>query len=170
VGRLSPEKNLFNLIRAIAMLKKYKRMCTLSIVGEGPCLKGLKALADELGVQGRVTFFGHIAHGSSLARIFDVHTFFCLPSYTEGTPRGVAEAIARKLPVIATDVGSVQSMFPGYLVKIRGFLPQDIYDAIVFSVESLELVRCNTLNAFKTINRYTIEGVASEAITLIESK
>jgi len=104
VARLSPEKDVANLIRATAIAAREEDNLRVEVAGGGSCLEDLKGLAAELDVAERVTFLGEVRDIPALlgrARIF------VLPSLSEGIPLTVLEAMARGLPVVATRVGGL---------------------------------------------------------------
>ena len=104
VARLSPEKDVANLVRATAIAAHEGDDLRIEVAGGGSCLEDLKGLAAELGVAERVTFLGEVRDIPALlgrARIF------VLPSLSEGIPLTVLEAMARGLPVVATRVGGL---------------------------------------------------------------
>jgi len=99
VGRLAPVKNHALLLRAVAGSRSRAHVV---VVGEGPERESLQALAEGLGIAGRVHFPGHSDDvGSDLAG-FDV---FALPSRNEGMSNTLLEAMAASLPVVVSDVG-----------------------------------------------------------------
>ena len=131
VGRLSAEKNIAALIEACAVARNSSHAFDLTIVGDGPLGRSLEALVDKLRLQGTVSFTGRIANGPELMSVYDRHDVFCLPSKTEGTPRAVAESVARGLPVVAADVGSVRYMFSeGTIELLQGFEASDILSSL----------------------------------------
>jgi glycosyltransferase involved in cell wall biosynthesis len=106
VAALRPEKNLPRLLRAFALVRQ-THPARLVIVGDGPELPGLQALAATLGVAGWTRFAGHMADPAAAYRGFDL---FALSSDTEQMPLSVLEAMAAGLAVAATDVGDVATM------------------------------------------------------------
>lgn len=106
VGRLSPEKNILNLIRT---LKNSTLDTKLVIVGEGPERKKIEKLIDRLGLRNRVTLVGRKSHGDTLS-IMKACDALILPSITEVFPTVVLEALAMEIPVISTRVGGVSEM------------------------------------------------------------
>jgi glycosyltransferase involved in cell wall biosynthesis len=106
VAGLRPEKNLSRLLRAFALLPPAPRS-RLVVVGDGPQLAELQALAASLGVGARVTFAGHMPRPELAYAGFDI---FALSSDTEQMPLSVLEAMASGLPVASTDVGDVAAM------------------------------------------------------------
>lgn len=105
LGRLSPEKGLDILIRAVAKLETGR----LLIVGDGPEADDLKALALELGTS-RVEFAGYRS-GEDLKRILAESQFLVLPSrWYENLPFAVMEAFASSRAVVASRIGGVPEM------------------------------------------------------------
>lgn len=121
-GRLSPEKGQSHLIRAFAEVRK-KMPCQLAILGTGDLEGPLKQLTSELGIENDVYFLGWQANPFQyMARA----TVFVSPSLTEGFGLVLLEAMACKMPVIATDcpggqreiIAPVQDAEYGVLVPV----------------------------------------------------
>jgi glycosyltransferase involved in cell wall biosynthesis len=100
LGRLSHEKGFDVLIRALAAVDDV----TAVVVGDGALRAQLQELATELGVDARLEITGWSDEARSYLSTFDI---FCLPSRFEGFPLAVVEAMFARLPVVASDVGSV---------------------------------------------------------------
>src|SRR5271157_1854581 len=107
VARLSPEKDVANLVRATAIAAREGDDLRVEVAGEGSCLEDLKGLAAELGVAERVTFLGE---GRDVPDLLVRARMFVLPSLSEGIPLTVLEAMARGLPVVATRVGGLHEV------------------------------------------------------------
>jgi len=106
VAALRPEKNLARLLRAFALVAA-RMPCRLVVAGDGPERAGLVALAALLGIAEAVSFPGHVVDTPALYAGLDL---FALSSDTEQMPMSVLEAMAARLPVVATDVGDVRAM------------------------------------------------------------
>jgi glycosyltransferase involved in cell wall biosynthesis len=104
VGRLSPEKRIDLLLSAARRLVSDRPDIHLLIVGGGEQRDRLEAHAQHTGLRGRVTFTGLLRDVTPALTAMDI---LVQPSDTEGTPRTVVEAMAHRVPVIATDVGDV---------------------------------------------------------------
>jgi glycosyltransferase involved in cell wall biosynthesis len=98
-GRLSREKGQSYLIRAFAEVRK-KMPCQLAILGTGDLEDPLKRLTSELGIEKDVYFLGW---QSNPFKYIAKATVFVSPSLTEGFGLALLEAMACKVPVIATD-------------------------------------------------------------------
>jgi glycosyltransferase involved in cell wall biosynthesis len=98
LGSLQPLKNQQLLIRAAARVRDLKAF----LVGGGALEETLGALAEELGVEDRVTLLGERTDVPRVLRAMDI---FALTSTTEGTSIALLEAMAAGLPAVVTDVG-----------------------------------------------------------------
>ena len=102
IGRLSPEKGVDVAVAALA--DETLAGAELSVIGDGAEGAAARALAERLGVAGRVTWHGAMAGAARFVRAFDV---LVLSSRTEGTPITIFEAMAAGVPIVATRVGGV---------------------------------------------------------------
>ena len=84
VGRLVDRKGGDDLIRAFSALSKEVRDVSLEIVGAGPEMERLNALAMELGVEKKVSFFGNL-RGRALYERYSRADVFAMPSKMTGT-------------------------------------------------------------------------------------
>jgi glycosyltransferase involved in cell wall biosynthesis len=98
VGRLDAEKNVDQLLRALAPLPHVRA----DLVGDGTRRQELTALAAELGVADRVTFHGFVPDAELVHRYAEADVF-CMPGTAELQSLATMEAMAAGLPVIAAD-------------------------------------------------------------------
>jgi len=106
VGRLSPEKDHELGLRAFKRLLATEPDATLWVLGEGPLLEHLRALADSMGLQERVHWCGF---QSNPFRFIARARCMLLTSRYEGMPNVVLEAMALGVPTVAT-VGAGSSI------------------------------------------------------------
>jgi colanic acid/amylovoran biosynthesis glycosyltransferase len=109
VGRLVPEKGQPVLLHAFARLVERGVDAELELVGHGPAENDLKRLAEQLGVADRVIFAGAVGQDAIRAH-YAAASVFCLPSFWEGIPVVLMEALACRRPVIATAVAGVREL------------------------------------------------------------
>ncbi len=102
VARLSHEKGVDALLRALPQVLLTVPSATAVIVGDGPEATPLKQLAADLGISRHVRFLGTRGDVSVLNYVFDA---FVLPSREEACPMALLEAMAAGRPVVATRVG-----------------------------------------------------------------
>lgn len=100
VGRLVPEKGFDLLLEAYALASHQRPLPDLVIVGAGPQQPALRALAEGAGIASRVHFTGYLSNPYPL---FCRARLFVLSSRHEGMPTALIEALALKVPVVATD-------------------------------------------------------------------
>ena len=108
VGELNENKNHATVLRAMAQSTE-PRMHYL-ICGNGPRREQLESQARELGIDARVHFVGYRRDIPEMLAMADV---FCLPSFREGLPLSVMEAMAAGKPVVCSGIrGSVDLIDP----------------------------------------------------------
>jgi glycosyltransferase involved in cell wall biosynthesis len=111
IGSFSPlrrEKNLGRLLEAfVKVAAASSASVRLVICGDGPERPALTDLAHRLGVADRTTFTGHVPKPEAVMGAFDL---FAMTSDTEQMPYAVVEAMAARLPVVATAVGDIATM------------------------------------------------------------
>ena len=113
VARLSPEKGLDDLLRAVAAARAGGTDVRVTIAGDGPDRDALGTLAGELGLNGEVRFAGFVPHGPELVGVLDAADVFVLPSRSEGLPHSIVEAMARGLPIIGSEIGGIPELLAG---------------------------------------------------------
>jgi colanic acid/amylovoran biosynthesis glycosyltransferase len=120
VGRLFPEKGQSVLLHAFARLAERGVDAELELVGYGPSEDRLKRLSQELGLSDHVAFAGAVGQ-DAVAEHYRAASVFCLPSFYEGIPVVLMEAMASRRPVVATAVGGVRELVrdgeTGFLVS-----------------------------------------------------
>ena len=106
VGRLSKEKGHADLLEALRLLKAKSPNLDwkLVLVGDGPERMELEKQAILADIKDRIVFAGHLGDVAPYYAIADV---FVLPSHSEGSPNALLEAMAAKVPIVATTVGGV---------------------------------------------------------------
>ena len=109
VGRVVPVKGQSLLVESIAELARRGVEARLTIVGDGPQLPALRSLADTLGVADRVDFTGAVGQ-DRIRDYYDRADVFALPSFAEGLPVVLIEAMATGLPVVASRITGIPEL------------------------------------------------------------
>ncbi len=107
VCRLEPGKGLDVLVRSLRSLLGEGLKVEWWCVGQGPSERDLQCLIESLGISKHVKFAGYVPHGPKLFSFYKKADIFVLPSFNEGIPNVILEAMAHSLPIVATDVGSI---------------------------------------------------------------
>ncbi|WP_327367291.1 glycosyltransferase [Streptomyces sp. NBC_01217] len=113
VGRLVPSKGYDILLTALATLVETVPTARLRIVGDGPEKARLVALAERLGLAGRVTFLGACGV-DDVRKEYARADLFVISSRDEGLPRTLLEAASVAVPVVATRVGGIPAAVSGW--------------------------------------------------------
>ncbi len=164
VGHLNAAKGVRELFTAVSQLKAQYPGIKLVMVGDGGIQQELPALASLLGIESNVYLAGK-AKAPEISRWLAAADVFSLPSYAEGCPNVVIEALACGRPVVATTVGAIPDLVSektGLLVPPR--------DASALSVALDKVLR-------QEWNSEVIAGlwnrgwdqVARETLSLLES-
>src|SRR4029079_10928700 len=102
VGNLLKEKGALDLVDAFERLAPRRRDLSLLVIGQGPLKDTLEARARSLA--GKLVILGPRPH-AEIARYLGAADLLTLPSWNEGTPSVLLEALASGRPVVMTAVG-----------------------------------------------------------------
>lgn len=165
VGRLSEQKNLFNLISAIA-----KTDLTLDIYGKGELRGSLEKHARK---QGTIVNFMGMVPNSELPDILNRYQYYTLPSYFEGMPKTLLEAMACGCVCIGTDVEGINEVIK---TEINGFLADGTDAAAVHKALCKAMAgdnECIARHAVETIQSdFSLDSIVKQdqAISFCESE
>ena len=165
-GRLVERKGVSVLLEAWGKLAKDHQDVLLVIVGGGPLEKKLKDQSRELGIEENVKFFGFVNNIGDYLAATDIFVF---PSFQEGFPNSVLEAMACGIPVISTKIGGVVDVIRdgenGLLVE-PGNVNQ-LADALKKLISDAEYASTLGKNALKTVREnYNINLIANKYVKL----
>ncbi|MGV6820864.1 MAG: glycosyltransferase family 4 protein [Parvularcula sp.] len=136
VGRLAAVKGLPIILEAVAQLKQDHPGVRLTIVGDGPDRAALEAKARSLDLSAHVSFVGYKSQ-DEVAQYLQHTDIFVLPSFAEGVPVVLMEALASGVPVLTTRIAGVGELVEdevsGYTVP-----PGDLEGLIVRLCDLLE--------------------------------
>ena len=159
MGRLSPEKNQENLIRAFSKFIQTGEKARLYILGSGPLEETLKQVIIDLGLQENVFLLGQKENPFALLSKCD---YFILPSIYEGQPMVLLEALTLKMSIIASNIPANKDVLKnGQLgTLIVGTTEDAIFETLKdkkyesFVGESFDAVDYNS-NAISNFERFT---------------
>lgn len=158
VGRLSNEKGILNLIQAVYIIQKMKNIKFL-IVGDGELRITIENYLNENNLNDKVEIIGWINH-NELLKYFNMMKLIVIPSFTEGLPNIMLEAMACGTPVLAVPVGAIPDII---IDEKTGFLmdnnsPECIALNIerVFNHPDLAVILDNAKNLIK--KEFTLEA------------
>lgn len=103
MGRIGQRKGAFDLINAV---KKIRFLCfTLDLVGDGEGDK-IRNIVNKENLNNLVNIYDWVPH-DKVGSLYDEADILVLPSYAEGMPMSILEAIGKGLPIISTNVGGI---------------------------------------------------------------
>lgn len=109
IGRLSLEKGFGILIEAVAQLRDAGVPMRLRLVGDGPERPALTAMIASHSLDEHVTLVGELAP-AAVREELRAADIFCLPSFSEGLPVSIMEAMAAGVPVVTTWIAGIPEL------------------------------------------------------------
>lgn len=109
VGRLTAAKGVPVLIEAMARVRAAHPDAHLTLIGDGPERGRLERRVRDLGLSGAVTFAG-LRSQDEVADMLARTAVFVLPSFAEGVPVVLMEAMAARRPVVATRIAGIPEL------------------------------------------------------------
>lgn len=104
VGRFSREKNFSDLVDTVSTLIKDGLDIQLLLLGDGYGRTQLEKQVELLGLHDRVMMPGFLCN---IAKYLKIANIFAMPSLTEGLPMALLEAMAMRIPIVASSVGGI---------------------------------------------------------------
>lgn len=105
LGRIGEEKGCYDLLHACARLVHVHQQLAVCLAGDGD-LNGARKLAESLGIGERLDLPGWV-DDQDKSVLLRRATIYALPSYAEGLPMSILEAMASGLPIVASNVGGI---------------------------------------------------------------
>lgn len=153
IGRLSGEKGVLTFVEAIPAILKVRGDIKFIIGGDGDLKERVDQFLDKAGAKPKVTLSGWVSH-ESLPDYLNELKLLVMPSYTEGLPNIMLEAMACGTPVLATSVGAIPDIIKngenGFIIEKNSpeYLTKKIPE--ILSRHDLDKI---SQNATKTIEK-----------------
>jgi len=112
-GRLEEGKGPLVLVDALADVNRQRPVAVARVAGIGPQLIEVEARVRNLGLREVFEFVGHYSEPLGRTAFMNSLDVFVLPSFAEGTPKSIIEAMAHGVPVIASSVGGIPDILDG---------------------------------------------------------
>ena len=112
-ARMEELKGPMVLMEAFAAAHQQCANISLNIAGDGSQRQKIAARAKALEVASRYRYHGVYTHPEECRAFMESLDVFVMPSFTEGTPNSVVEAMACGKPIIASEVGGIPDMLGG---------------------------------------------------------
>ena len=136
LGRVTENKGIFDLLDAFGPICETNDL-VLSVAGQGESFDKLKQQVNDNNLSNRIKLLGWV-HGQEKIDLLKSADMLVLPSYKEGYPNALLEAMAAGVSVIASNIGSIPEIIDH---KINGYLIQpgnasDIRNAITWFIDN----------------------------------
>lgn len=109
IGRQVPEKGQGVLLEAVALLIERGIQVRVTLAGDGASRPDFERLAEKLGIASR-TFFAGAVGQDDICALYAGASIFCLPSFAEGVPGVLMEAMAMETPVVSTRIAGISEL------------------------------------------------------------
>ncbi|HLY53070.1 MAG TPA: glycosyltransferase family 4 protein [Steroidobacteraceae bacterium] len=163
LGRMVREKGLYELLEALKLACSRNVAAKLVLAGDGPATESLRWTAAAHGLTG-VQFVGQVS-GSRKAALLEWADALVLPSYAEGLPYALLEAMAAGVPAIASRVGAIPEVVTdgtnGLLIEPRS-APALAAAMCTMAHDRAALARMSQASRATIAARYSIERLAGQ--------
>lgn len=162
ISRFDKRKGIEYLIKSVALLKTKYENIKLILIGDGEEKETLLRLVKKLEIEEQVIIIGKTFNIQKYLSVFDV---FVLPSLQEGLSIAIIEAMASKIPVIASNVDGIPEVIShnddGILISPKN--ETEISQAVIKLLEDEKLKDTLVNNAYeKVVSKFDIKKIVKE--------
>jgi len=155
-------KGVMELLQAIPLVANKHEKVLFVFVGGGKEKDSMVQFCQKERIENYVTFTGHVT-SDVIAHLLSSSDMLALPSYTEGFPLVILEAMASGLPIVATPVGAIPEVIEdgknGFLVKPKDHIA--LANKIVWLIENKDArKKMGHRNIEKIQSKYDLNIVA----------
>jgi glycosyltransferase involved in cell wall biosynthesis len=153
LGRVAYDKGVGELLEAIRVLKHKGYSLKLTLVGSGEFMQDTISLVKEYQIKDVVSIEGAIFNAEKIKELYTSADLYVLPTYHEGFPRTLYEAMVFGTPIITTFVGGIPGLMKdGYNCKeIKPKSVQSIVEGLEFAFNNYDKMIEYAKNGFKTV-------------------
>jgi glycosyltransferase involved in cell wall biosynthesis len=163
VGRLSSPKNVAGLLEALALLSFN---FGIDIVGDGECRKDLEDLAAAKNL-GNAVFHGRLDRGE-IRQLYATCAAFVLPSFHEEQPMVLLEAMACRVPIIASKVNALLSTIDGSAIVIDPTVEGIANGIEEFARMGAKDIEAMVDRAFERVKKFSWDSIIESYIDLYD--
>jgi glycosyltransferase involved in cell wall biosynthesis len=164
VGRLSRSKGILDLMRAFTLIRKVKAETFLTIIGDGPLRSTITDLINKYSLEDHVNVVGYVPNNQLVSNWLPEADVLALPSYGEGMPTVILEAMAVGVPVVASDVGDIRdvAVHEENCLLVKPGATKQLADYILEVIEDDVLRRRLISNGLKTAESHDWSIIAEK--------
>ena len=171
VGRLSEQKGQLLLVEAAAMLQEQGHDFELVIVGDGPLRGAIEQRIEHLSLGTRVRVTGFLSNRGVRQELLAARALV-LPSFAEGLPVAIMEALALGRPVISTYIAGIPELVQpgvnGWLVPPGAVAPLADAMAAVLTADPSKLDAMGRAGAARVAERHDVRTEVRKLIDLFK--
>ena len=163
LGELGKRKGVYDLLEAISEIRSTLANKAKFHIGGNGEVKEIERRIQQLDLEGLVTFEGWVS-GEKKIQLLSLADVYILPSYNEGLPVSILEAMSYRLPIISTPVGGIPEVVKqgenGFLIK-----PGDksaIAEAILVMTMNEDFRRAAGENSYSKVQPHFPDSVAKK--------
>ena len=160
LGVIGQRKGIYDILNALKDNKDFFKGKVVLRIGGNQEEEKLQACINEYGLQGMVKFEGFVS-GEKKIECLNWADVYILPSFNEGLPIGILEAMSYRHPIISTPVGGIPEVVKdgvnGIMVKPGNV--QEIAKAISAFVRDKKLVEEYGMHSIELVKPYLPETV-----------
>lgn len=154
VSRFDEQKNQNLIIKAASLLKKEYPFIKFVLIGDGKLWEQSKKLASDLNLQSNILFTGEKRNLTDYYSLFDLFVF---PTFWEGMPYVLLEAMACRLPIICSDIPSLKEVVKDNFsaVLFNPHSEKDLANSILKLYNDKNLLKEISSNAYESVKNYS---------------
>lgn len=155
LGRIEFDKGIEELLNAAQILKEKNYQFDLTMVGNGGFLQEAKQITDKFNLNDIVFFVGSEFEPKKVKKYYIDSDIYILPTYHEGFPRTLYEAMIFGTPIITTFVGGIPTLMKdGFNCKeIKPKSVESIVEGLEFAMNNYSKMIEYSQNATKTVEK-----------------
>lgn len=168
IGSFLEVKNQKVLIDLVKLVKDAGYNIQLTLVGSGPTQAKCIKLARLYGVYEHIIFKGQVTGGFEIATLLSQHQFYIMPSFSEGMPRALIEAMACGLICLGSNIEGIRELLDEeYLFDPRS--AQEIFHKLLYYYQRPERLKTIKSDNIQVANDFKNEILRQRRIDLLNS-
>ena len=169
LARLLKEKGIIETLEAVATLREQGKPLALTVAGDGRAMPDARQFIARRDPGGEYLMTTGDVRAERKRALLESHDVYCFPTYSEGMPNSVLEAMAFGMPVVTCATGGLKDFFDhgkmGYFVRRRD--SDDVAHALSRLVESRTLrEEIGTYNHRYASEQFLAPGAAGRLLSL----
>lgn len=165
LGRVAKDKGLLELTDAAEQLHQQGRKFVLHIVGNGEYAEELASIIKTKGLSDFIYLDGPVFDDQKKAQLYQNADLYVLPTYHEGFPRTLYEAMIFGTPIVTTFVGGIPALMKDgkNCKRIEPKSTESIVEALTFAMDNYETMAQYAANATRMVSRVVDHNKPSHA-------